>query len=64
MEANQIRASSFECSVCDAPPDKPCTRKDGHLMPGQHSKRKELTFAIGVRPEVREMPESETGKQA
>jgi hypothetical protein len=46
MEANRISASSFKCPVCDAPPDQPCTRIDGHPMPGPHSKRKELMFAI------------------
>jgi hypothetical protein len=64
MEANQISVSSLKCPVCDAPPDKPCTRIDGHPMPGPHSKRKELIFAIGVRPEDREMPETEAVKQA
>jgi hypothetical protein len=44
METNTISAVSFKCPACGAPPEKPCTMMDGKLMPGQHSKRKELVF--------------------
>jgi hypothetical protein len=44
METNAISALSFKCPACGALPDKQCRMMDGKLMPGQHSKRRELVF--------------------
>jgi hypothetical protein len=46
MQTNAISALGFKCPACGALPDMPCTTMDGTLMPGQHSKRRELPLGV------------------